>query len=176
MIRGVLIAVGLAALGGCSQGHDTTFIALDRDFIGFTNWRRSDLGSDPIAGHPSGPRFGYLNRPVAQGTTHYPLGPIIVKTIGSDPDPTTWEIFAMAKRGGDFNAEGARDWEFFRLRWVADGPHIVSRGRTAVDPEDGGSGYTGSLDSAFGEMCNNCHGAQAAATDHVLSPLLQPGS
>ena len=83
----------------------------------------------------------------------------------------------MAKRGGDFNPEGAFNWEFFRLRIVGDTPHIISRGLTAIDPDaDGGSGYFGGLNAGFVDMCNSCHGTTAsAATDHVLSPALQPG-
>jgi hypothetical protein len=170
------LALGILALG-CDEGHSLTFIALDGDFAGFRGWRRVPLGDAPLVGHPPGPRFGYVSRDAGKGAMAYPLGTIIVKTVEPTAAPETWELFAMAKRGGGFNAEGARDWEFFRLRWVAGAPHILSRGLNAIDPEaDGGGGYTGNLGDVFAGLCNGCHGTKAsAATDHVLSPALAPG-
>jgi hypothetical protein len=175
------LAAGMLALallgGGCEKGHDATFIALDSDFASFRGWTRVALGSDPLPGHPAGPRFGYLNRAAPKGATAYPVGTMIVKSIelvGSDA--AEWDLFAMAKRGGNFNPEGAVGWEFFRLRIIGDTPHILTRGLSAIDPDDGGSGYFDGLSGAFVNMCNGCHGTAASgATDHVLSPLLQPG-
>lgn len=176
MKLGAIVVALAMAVAACDRGR--TFVAVDSDFASFPTWKRVPLGSDPLAGHPPGPRFGYLNRATPSGATAYPVGTVIVKTIeppGSDP--SSWEIFAMAKRGGNFNPEGARDWEFFRLRIAGGQPHIVSRGLTAVDPDgDDGGGYFDDLANAFINMCNGCHGTPAsAATDHVLSTALQPG-
>jgi hypothetical protein len=172
----VVVALAMPALG-CDEGHATTFVALESNFADFRAWRRVPLGSDPLPGHPPGPRFGYVNRSAPRGQKAYSVGTIIVKTVEPSTAPETWELFAMTKRGGDFNAEGARDWEFFRLRWVNGAPRILPRGRNAIDPEgEGGAGYFGNLGDAFANMCNGCHGtAASAATDHVLSPALAPG-
>ena len=176
----IVVLVSWAALslfaGGCDD-KSPTFIALDTDFFSFRSWTRVPLGSDPLPGHPPGPRFGYLNKAAPKGAKKYPVGTIIVKTIEPDGVPaTSWEIFAMAKRGGDYNSVGALGWEFFRLKILGDTPHIVTRGLTAADPDDGGTGYFDQLGNDFIDMCNTCHGTKdSAATDHVLSPLLQPG-
>lgn len=173
-----MVALVLVA-GGCEDGHGgPVFVALDSDFAPFRSWQRVALGSDPLPGHPPGPRFGYRNKPAPHGAKAYPVGTMLVKTIEpANVDPSAWEIFAMVKRGGNFNPAGAVDWEFFRLRIINGQPHILSRGLTAIDPDaDGGSGYFGSLGNAFVDMCNSCHGTTAsAATDHVLSAALQPG-
>lgn len=177
LVAGLALAALLGA-GGCSERHDArTFIALDGDFASFPTWERVPLGDAPLAGHPPGPRFGYLNHRAKKGATAYPLGTIVVKTVEPSAAPETWEIFAMAKRGGNFNPGGARDWEFFCLKVLAGVPHIVSRGENAFDPDaDGGGGYLGDLPGAFAGLCNGCHGTPASdATDHILSPLLQPG-
>ncbi len=171
-----MIALCLA-VASCDDKSGPVFIALDSDFATFESWPMTALGSEPLAGHPTGPRFGYLNHPAPKGAKQYPVGTIIVKAIEQPGSPdTSWEIFAMAKRGGDFNAGGATNWEFFRLKIVDGKPHIVTRGLTAADPDDGGAGYFDQLGNDFVDLCNSCHGTQAsAATDHVLSPALQLG-
>jgi hypothetical protein len=120
-----------------------------------------------------------LSHAAPKGAKEYPVGTMIVKTIEPPGAPATdWEVFAMAKRGGDFNPGGARNWEFLRLKILPpnDVPHIVTRGLTAADPDDGGPGYFDQLGQDFINMCNGCHGTgDSARTDHVLSPALQPG-
>ena len=61
-----------------------------------------------MPGHPAGPRTAFLNAKAPPGSTHYPVGTIIVKQIetNGDPDMSKWDLFAMVKRGGDFNPEG----------------------------------------------------------------------
>ena len=34
--------------------------------------------------------------------------------------PESWDVFAMVKRGGGFNRDGALDWEYFLLRLTPD--------------------------------------------------------
>ena len=174
-LAGVMIALVFVLAGCADKGN--VFIALDSDFASFRSWPMVSLGSEPLPGHPPGPRYGYLSHAAPKGATAYPVGTMIVKTIEPlDMPATSWEVFAMAKRGGGFNPEGAKDWEFFRIKIEGDTPHITSRGLTAIDPDDGGAGYFDQLGNAFINMCNGCHGTKAsAATDHVLSPLLQPG-
>ena len=43
-----------------------------------------------------------------------PVGALIVKTVENGA-PQQWDLFAMAKRGGNYNADGATNWEFFTL-------------------------------------------------------------
>jgi hypothetical protein len=159
----------LLLLLGCDNPPHHVFIALDRDFATFRQWERVDLGDEQIAGHPAGHAYAYLNQRTRDAA--YPAGTMIVKAF----EPS-WELFAMAKRGGGFNDKGARDWEFFRLKLVSDTPVIVSRGIFAFDPDsDGGVGY-GSTGSVLDALCNSCHGTpESAATDHVLTPALRPG-
>jgi hypothetical protein len=161
----------LAALAACEQSSSApVFIALDRDFANFRQWEEVDFGQESIDGHPSGDSHGFLSRRTKGAS--YPVGTLIVKAFLPG-----WELFAMAKRGGGFNARGAVDWEFFRLKLVNDTPLIVSRGIFAFDPDsDGGVGY-GAAGTVLDSLCNSCHGtAESAATDHVLSPAFRPGS
>src|SRR5262245_47396147 len=99
---------------GCGGGSHVrqTFIALQDDFATFESWRRYDLGDMPIEGHPAGPRFAYLNQLPKKGAQEYPVGTIIVKAVELE-EVVAWDVFAMVKRGGNFNAEGALNWEFF---------------------------------------------------------------
>ncbi len=161
----------------CSSGPGPVFIATDEDFAPFRSWERVALGDQPLSGHPPGPRFGYLNHRAPAGASAYPVGTIIVKTVEPSSDFTQWDVFAMVKRGGNFNAMGAKNWEFFRLKIDPGGtPYILSRGITAFDPSMDGGGYFGPVAGALADLCNSCHGtAASAATDHVLSPLLVPG-
>jgi hypothetical protein len=176
VVLGLGLGLGLGA--GCGAPREHTFIALDSDFASFPSWERVALGDAPLAGHPPGPRFGYLNHRAPKGADAYPLGTIVVKTVEPMAAHESWEIFAMSKRGGNFNPGGARDWEFFRLKFVGGVPHIVSRGENAFDPDvDGGGGYLGNVPGAFATLCNGCHGTTAsAATDHILSAALRPGT
>lgn len=180
-MRALAACVALcAALGAGCGGEEPTdpnavFIALTGNFRGFQRWTRVDVGSTPLAGHPAGPRFVYANHAPPSAGSAYPVGTILVKTVESSADPTRWDIFAMVKRGGGFNADGARGWEFFRLVMTSDGvPAISGRG---VDPDGGEYNNPGATPVAdAGEVrCNDCHGSAAAGTDHVLSHALQPG-
>jgi hypothetical protein len=101
----------------------------------------------------------------------YPVGTLLVKVVQAEPDPTQWVLFAMAKRGGAYNADGARGWEFFVLRLNAAGvPALVSRG---LAPTLVGGLYT----VGDGLGCNSCHGTEdARAFDGVLTPALRPGA
>ena len=172
-----LMVVGWLANAGCDSPKGT-FIALDSDFATFLSWERISVGDAPLAGHPPGPRYVYLSKRAPKGASEYPIGTLVVKSVENDPDPSRWEVFAMTKRGGDFNARGAKNWEFFRLRIVDGTPLILTRGLFAYDPDvDGGiSPYPGAPTAALADLCNGCHGtAASAATDHLLSPGLAPG-
>ena len=140
---------------------DAEFIAFERDFKGFQGWRSVDLGTRTDASiHTSGARVAYVNAALPSGTLVAPKGGIIVKITGIGAE--TRRVFAMAKRGGTYNARGARGWEWFELDDSADAPRIVWRG---VGPPDGES-YAG------GTECNTCHEA-GEASDYVLGPELR---
>jgi hypothetical protein len=159
----------LPLLFACEQSSSgPVFIALDRDFASFRNWETVDFGDENIEGHPAGHAYGYLNHRTTAST--YPVGTLIVKAF-----QPSWDLFAMAKRGGNFNPKGAVNWEFFRLKLLNDTPVIVSRGIFAYDPDgDGGVGY-GATGTVLDSLCNSCHGTpESAATDHVLSDQLRP--
>jgi hypothetical protein len=164
------LAVLLAACGAPPEssprpdagGEPEVFIALQRDFLGYTTWRAFDVGSEPIDGvHTVGTRRVYLNAAPPPGRSGFPVGTILVKTIAGEDNKT----FAMVKRGGTYNANGARGWEWFELRTASDGnPAIAWRG---VAPPTG-EGYS----AAQGGTCNGCHAA-AADNDFVQSPPLR---
>jgi hypothetical protein len=131
-------------------------------FADFTTWNRIDLGAD--AGGDGlgnvGDRVVYLNQLPPHGSTEFPVGTIIVKTAGwgtPDAGPT----FAMAKVGGCYNMDGAKDWEWFELSVPPSGkPGIVWAGVKAP----AGDNYFGQAPTS----CNTCH-ASAASNDFVPS-------
>jgi hypothetical protein len=177
----VMIGVGCGA-GTRSQSVDggqtgsgaggEIFIAEPGDFEPFRAWFSVALGNDPNSADPPGSRIGFLSQHAPAGAHEYAVGTLIVKAIENTPTPDGWDLFAMAKRGGNFDYSGARGWEFFILQLAADGSvKIDSRGST-LDPTDMGNAYGG----PGVILCSGCHGAQGTeATDHVLSPELAPG-
>ena len=164
--------VGDAPPDAAASDAASLFVAQPGDFAGFRAWPSVPLGSEPNTADPPGPRVAFVHGRPPSGASAYPLGAIIVKAIENSTDPTGWDLFAMAKRGGDFDPSGARGWEFFLLRLQADDRvQIVSRGSILDDPTDAGAAY-GSVGAIF---CSGCHGAPGTeATDHVLSPQLAP--
>lgn len=129
----------------------STFIALERDFQGFRSWTPVDLSQRPAAARVHGEDAKeYINRLPESGAKAFPVGTILVKSTHS---PTGKEdIFAMAKRGEDYNRRGAHGWEWFELSRRSDGSYgILWRG---LNPPDG-AGYGGL--PAGG--CNGCHQA-----------------
>jgi hypothetical protein len=183
---------GCQAAGASSPPDAQYFVAFAPDFYGFHDWPSAiavpaptlptpqsgagdgglrdggsgdgglaDAGAD--GGIHSGPLTVYWNRAPVAGSTSFPVGTIIVKE-GDSGDLTTRQIFAMVKRGGDFNPTGAVGWEWFELKNIdEDSDAIVWRG---VGPP-AGERYGG--DPA---TCNDCH-AQAASNDCVWSSALQ---
>jgi hypothetical protein len=178
----------LLVLASCDAPPEpSVFIALQRDFADFRGWQKFYFGDGPLEGHPAGPRYGYVKQVLQPGERAYPVGDIIVKTIETQPSPSpspepsgpvpeqAWDLFAMAKRGGGFNADGAKGWEFFTLRINAGGvPVILARGIDASDvPGSSGHGYLGANGNII--RCNGCHGdPNLAQDDYILNPELQP--
>jgi hypothetical protein len=150
---------------GGASGAPSTFIAFGRDFTGYKSWTRYEMAGVPAAGavHTAGTRVVYVNRVPAAGAQAFPVGTMIVKEMMD-----TGEIFARAKRGGDFNKSGASGWEWFDLKNDPAGVIIVWRG---IAPPAGSCAYG----AVVGGVCNDCHGA-ARTNDFVLSAALQLGA
>lgn len=175
----LLLCAALAA--GCTEGEPgSVFIALQSDFASFESWPKFFLGDGPLDGHPTGGRHGFINKPAPKGSTTYPVGSILVKTVEFGTSKLEWEMFAMAKRGGEYNLGGAKDWEFFTLKFSTGGvPVIVTRGTNPADLEsDGGAPGHGYADTAgTGITCNRCHGlAGTERQDHIIASVLAPGN
>ncbi|MDB4987268.1 MAG: hypothetical protein JWN04_2446 [Myxococcaceae bacterium] len=146
-----------------------TYLPSESDFNGFHNWPSQAAIAPPNA--PTGPHsLGnmtvYLNRRPAPGSKAFPPGTLIVKET-DEADPTKRQTFGLAKRGGDYNANGAHGWEWFEFTNRADGT-VFQKWRglgpppaTGGDPADNCSGYGG--DPA---VCNGCHLA-AAPNDYI---------
>ncbi len=178
-----LLAVGAGCRGSAGGAADGgPFVAFATDFAGFHAWPSAlaapspDLppvdagafGPDGGAGdggiHPP-PETEYWKIPSTPTGGVFPQRTIIVKET-NEADPTARQVFAMVKRGGDFNPTGAVNWEWYELRNNADGTVVVSW-----------SGYgppSGSADIYGGNpaVCNDCH-VKAAPNDYVWSAALQ---
>ncbi|CAN5402837.1 hypothetical protein BH09MYX1_BH09MYX1_13140 [soil metagenome] len=174
----IAFGIGLISCGEGSTPTPTgeTYIAFGSSFGGYEGWEKFDLaaaeapqdGGIPLsdAGCPSGHdtsahRVGYLNKRPPSGSTEFPVGTIIVKEMQKGTSPDTWQIFAMVKRGGGFNPNGAKNWEWFEIKRDPKLPLVVWRGVGPPAGEGYGSPACGG--------CNSCHGA-AASNDYVLSP------
>ncbi|HEX4456565.1 MAG TPA: hypothetical protein VIA18_01265 [Polyangia bacterium] len=164
--------------GGHGGGSDMTspvpeFIVQDSDVAGFTSWYSQPFVADPLSDivYPPGSRVGFINHLAPAGATAYPLGTIIIKAIENSTDPTTWELFGMSKRGGDYNAAGAVGWDFMLLRFQDGVPHIYSSGLTPIvdGNPDMGAINEGSYFAGGQIACDVCHGQKDYAPyDHII--------
>jgi hypothetical protein len=161
--------VALLAVAACAKHTEatteadasTTFVANVPQFAPFLTWTSymdtlADDGSLPTG--VGGPRTQYINMLPPHGATQFPTGTIIVE-VREDG-----KIFASVKRGGDFNAAGCVNWEFFELTenpvtitWRGLGPPL-------------GDTYGGDPNG-----CNDCH-TMCASNDYICSPKLQLSS
>ncbi len=154
----LVIALFLLSCGPPLEPVAEPFIALQRDFRGFTTWSATKAMGQPTNGHVSGPHTVYVNEHARSSREVFNLGSIIVKVMDEAPEGDD-PIVAMAKRGGGFNNDGAPGWEWFGLAPGADGPVIVWRG--AGPPNEHRYGRSKSV-------CNDCHAA-AQDNDYVHS-------
>jgi hypothetical protein len=166
--RAALSLMALVALVRCGEPVSEHYVAFERDFSDFRSWPRVAVGSAPLVGHGEGQRYVYRRpTPAMQGDggLAFATGTVLVKTVETGA-ADAWRVFAMVKRGGEYNRDGARGWEFFELKIDANGRvSILARG---VRP---GVAY-----DAVNEVeltCNDCHRA-AAGTDSVLSGAALP--
>ncbi len=178
---GLMATLAVACNGSTSDsssdaGANGEFVAFGSDFDGFHNWQSFDVTADAFDGgldagvgpgtvHPDAKLIEYLNKPPPTGSTTFPVGTIIVKE-GTDGDVVGRQYFAMVKRGGIENSEGAKGWEWFELRNLANGTvGIVWRG---VGPPKG-EVYGGDPNAG----CNTCH--VACGNDSVCAKAVQLG-
>jgi hypothetical protein len=154
--------------GSTDDDNGAVFVALQKDFEGFNQWNHFDLGSDQSDGLPStGVRDVYINKLPPHPSSSFPVGTIIVKTVGAGT-PDAGPTFAMAKRGGGFNSSGATDWEWFELTTAANGQvQIMWRGTQPGTSDNYGNTNPNS--------CNQCH-ANYSTNDFVPSPQLELSS
>ncbi|HET9988261.1 MAG TPA: hypothetical protein VFQ65_07070 [Kofleriaceae bacterium] len=161
----VLAVVACSACGSSPATSDASdaFIAFNPTFAPFRTWTMvHDELLDPEGTLPAGvagPRDQFINVQPATGSSEFPIGTVIVE-VRTD----SGKIFASVKRGGNFNAAGDKNWEYFELQedpvkylWRGLGPPL-------------GDTYGGDPNG-----CNQCH-SQCAANDFVCSPKLQLAS
>lgn len=138
------------------------FVAFAANFKGFHDWPHYDVTIENDAGpdHPEEHLIEYINRLPPHGATAFPLRTIVIK---EPVMPTMPGFFAMVKRGGGFNSDGAAGWEWFELQNIEEGGVlIVWRGvGPPSNDEYGGDPNTG---------CNDCHTPKN--NDSVLAPAL----
>lgn len=145
------------------------FIAMQSDFADLFEWPRwqvPDIGS--THGHQRGePSYIYVKGEIPEWGEPLALGTIIAKTVERG-EPGEWEIHAMVKRGGGFNAGGCVEWEWFDLRLNENRvPVVIWRGE---GNEANPGGYGRRLDGTpIG--CNDCH-AQVPHTDYTFARAL----
>lgn len=148
--------------GGAAASDPSIFLAFGASFDNFRSWESFHQEKGTVAGsvHVDGPRTTYLNHRPPAGSTQFPVGTIIVKELEVG-DSATREVFAMVKRGGDYNSNGATGWEWFALNNAPAGNAII-RWRGVGPPL--GEKYGG--DATGG--CNSCH-STARENDFVHS-------
>lgn len=164
ILTGTLVLVLAAGCGGTGTPEPTgdTYLAFASSFKGFREWESfpvpEGLGDGTV--HTAGARVEYLNRRPDEGATEFPVGTILVKETTAEAIPDR-KVFAMVKRGGGYNADGAEGWEWFELVNLDESQvSIVWRG---VGPP-AGEMYGGDPNAG----CNGCH-VGASDNDSVLS-------
>jgi hypothetical protein len=163
--RSTAAAVVISAIvGGCEEPAPARFLAFERDFQGFRSWDGGPFEELPAQGqtHFAGDQRYFIRGP-KRTSREFPVGTIIVKQARLDARPEG-QLFAMVKRGGGFNAQGAAGWEWFELVERNDKSVAIKwRGVSAPSGENYGNDPHGT--------CNVCH-ARAKANDFVKSPAL----
>ena len=185
----VALALALGAAAGCTvapsaPGNDGgIFVAFDSTFNGFHSWPSAvatpspnlppvdaggvgpDGGATDGGIHPPPETEYWQLPPLTPGSATFPIGTMIVKET-NEADPTARQVFALVKRGGDFNPTGAVNWEWYELKNNADGSVVI--GWQGYGPPSGSADIYGGNPA----VCNTCH-IKAAANDYVWSAALQ---
>jgi hypothetical protein len=181
------LALGLAALScagsseNAAQGSDSclstlpaaenappagsAYLAFAQSFHGYHGWPSYDVTEDAelVGIHDGSVVTEYINRLPPSGSLEFPIGTLVVKEATGGT--IEHEIFAMAKRGGGFNAT-ATGWEWFELEnldCADDRVKLIWRG---VGPPIGEM-YGGDPNGG----CNSCHAE--CGNDAVCAKALQ---
>lgn len=166
-MRRAVACFGLLVLAACGEPMDAhAFIALERDFKDYATWEAVSFETTVLEGtegegHTGGARTVYLSARPAEGATEWPVGTRVVKELHE-----TGTVFAMAKRGGTYNASGVVGWEWFGLA-------RDSTGALRIQWRGLGAPLGGEYGSA-GASCNACHGS-SRSLDGVMTPDFQLG-
>jgi hypothetical protein len=148
----------------------TTYFPNATDFNGFHDWISMPAVAppgSPTGPHALGPMTLYIKKLPPKGSTAFPAGTLIVKET-QETDVTKRQTFALAKRGGDYNAAGAKGWEWFQFTNRVDGT-VFQRWRGLGPPPVDATGDTDC--TGYGgdpEVCNGCHEA-ASGNDYVYT-------
>jgi hypothetical protein len=190
LARSCALAFVVIGGGGCfvmldhdvSDDDTVAIVARPADFADFTAWPHVAVGVAAAASpHDEPTRTVYLNAPPADDATTFPVGTIIVKTGagGEATGEAGHGVHAMVKRGGGFNADGARGWEWFEIsvdlttEQGDDDPILVWRGANPPEGESYGC-PAGQVCAEGGLTCNDCH-AGSIGNDFVNSAALTLG-
>jgi hypothetical protein len=169
------LALLVGACGGSGgpgpSGDETSgvLVAFAANFEGFHQWGSFDVTKDAAPGtvHPDAKLLEYLNKRPPHGSTEFPVGTIVVKEPTTvDGSPNTAPFFAMVKRGGGYNSNGATGWEWFELLNLTDGSGGVQLVWRGVGPP-AGEVYGGDPNAG----CNSCH--QQCGNDAVCAPAVR---
>ena len=123
-VMGIALLASATACGTkAGDGTDenvsaNTFVPFAKDFQGFRTWEAFPLPTQVAAPasnvnvHLGGKRTLYLKARPPKGSTTFPVGTLIVKEVlGAGEN----KLFAMTKRGGDYNSNGAKGWASFSM-------------------------------------------------------------
>jgi len=140
-------------------------LAFAQDFRGYHSWPSFDTSEDAdlVGIHDGSVITQYINRIPESGSAEFPVGTLIVKEATGGTIPH--EIFAMGKRGGDYNPD-TPGWEWFELENLdspGDGVKVIWRG---FGPPLG-ENYGGDPNAG----CNSCH--TDCGNDGVCAKALQ---
>lgn len=169
-----LFGVFLACCSSASAGEGAVYVPRVGDFCNYTSWQsydEPDAGGDGIIApstttdggfiHVGGERIEYINQVPPHGSTEFPVGTIIVKSI-----PAQDQVFAMAKVGGGYNSNGPNgasiNWEWIELSPGDCPSDFIWQG--AFPPANQSYGGTPTV-------CNDCHSG-FQSNDYVASPKI----
>jgi hypothetical protein len=138
------------ASGGAGTSSDT-FLPFAKDFRGYHSWQSYDVTGDAaLAGiHDGSTVIEYVNQLPPSRATEFPVHTMIVKEATGGTIPH--ELFAMAKRGGGYNA-ALPGWEWLELQSLDDGNDGVKIVWEGFGPPNGDT-YGGDA----GSGCSTCH-------------------
>ena len=140
-------------------------LAFAQDFAGYHGWPSFDTSEDAdlVGIHDGSVIKEYINRLPESGSAQFPVGTLIVKEATGGTIPH--EIFAMGKRGGNYNPD-TPGWEWFELENLESGGDKVKVIWRGFGPPLG-ENYGGDPNAG----CNSCH--TDCGNDGVCAKALQ---